>query len=153
MVRLSDVVAAERANLEALECPDMPAAPIQPARALSDCRVALISSAGLMRRGDKNVPGNAADYRTISSDTDDSDILMNHISVNFDRSAYTEDLNSILPRDRLAELAQQGVIGAAAEHHYSFMGATGPEQMKANVDKLIDKLDSNRINTVCLLPV
>lgn len=153
MVRLSEVDPAQRANLEKLDCPQMPPPSIQPGRPLSDCNVALISSAGLMQRDENNVRGNASDYRTIASNTKDTDILLNHISVNFDRTGFAEDINCVLPRDRLAELASSAIIASASDDHYAFMGATAPELMKQNVEKLIDELHRKNINTVCLLPV
>ena len=153
MVRLSDVVPSQRTGLENLPCPQLPPCNLQPARELRQCRVALISSAGLMLRDEDNVPGNTSDYRTIPATISDGDVLMNHISVNFDRTAFAEDINSVLPRDRLLALAHVGTIESAAEHHYSFMGATDPAQMKQNVERLVNELAEREINTVCLLPV
>ena len=75
------------------------------------------------------------------------------MSVNFDRTAFAEDVNSVFPRQRLAELAQRQIIAHAASEHYSFMGATAPEQMEEHVQVLITELKSRDINTVCLLPV
>ena len=106
-----------------------------------------------MQRHEDNVPANSSDYRTISAITADTDVLMNHVSVNFDRSGFAEDINCVLPRDRLASLETDGTISAAASNHYSFMGATAPEQMRENVDKLIETLVADDVNTVCLLPV
>jgi len=153
MVRLSELVPAQRINLERLDCQEMPTPEIQPGRPLKECNVALISSAGLMQRHQPNVEGNSSDYRTISSDTADTDILLNHISVNFDRTGYAEDINCVLPRERLTELEKNGSIASAADEHYAFMGATAPQMMKQNVDRLIDELLQKNINTACLLPV
>lgn len=153
MARLSDSVENERKYLEALECPTFEQTAFTPPRALSDCRVTLISTAGLMQRGDENVPAGTGGYRTIDSTVADADILINHVSVNFDRTAFAEDINSVFPRQRLAELAQQGFIAHAATEHYSFMGATDPAQMQQHVHSLATELKSKNINTVCLLPV
>jgi D-proline reductase (dithiol) PrdB len=38
-------------------------------------------------------------------------------------------MNMAFPIDRLRELVEEKVIGSIAEYHYSFMGATPPEQM------------------------
>ena len=51
---------------------------------------------------------------------------MSHISVNFDRSGFQQDLNVVFPVERLREMAADGEIGSVAD---SFMGATDPEQM------------------------
>jgi hypothetical protein len=49
---------------------------------------------------------------------------MSHVSVNFDRSGFFQDINCALPRDRLQELVDEGVVGAVSKEHFSFMGAT-----------------------------
>ncbi|MEM7256527.1 MAG: hypothetical protein AAF404_03970 [Pseudomonadota bacterium] len=153
MVRLSDVVPAQRETLVSLDCPDMPPPDIQPARPLQECRVALISSAGLMQRGTDNIAGNFPGYRTITPDTSDANVLMNHLSVNFDRTGFAEDINCVFPRAQLNALAAQNIIGSAADNHYSFMGATPPDQMVDHVHQLTNELNNQGVNTVCLLPV
>lgn len=41
-----------------------------------------------------------------------------------------QDLNAVLPAERLDKLAELGEIGAAAPSHYSYMGYTlRPEQL------------------------
>ena len=62
-------------------------------------------------------------------------------------------MNCALPRDRLAELAQAGVIGSVSDEHYSFMGATEPDKMEPNARKLAAKLKEDGVNTVLLVPV
>ena len=153
MARLQDSVDNERAHLEALECPGFDQTSFTPQRPLSDCRVALISTAGLMQRGSDNIRAGTGGYRTIDQSVADRDILINHVSVNFDRSAFAEDINTVLPRQRLIEMEQQRSIAHAATEHYSFMGATAPEEMEAHVHELAATLKDKGINTVCLLPV
>lgn len=153
MARLQDSVDNERAHLEALECPVFEQAAFTPPRPLSECRVALISTAGLMQRGSDNIRAGASDYRSIDETIAESDILINHVSVNFDRTAFAEDINSVFPRQRLKELEQQRTIAHAAAEHYSFMGATAPEAMESHAHALAADLKSKGINTVCLLPV
>ena len=50
-------------------------------------------------------------------------LRMSHNSQNFDRSGVMIDRNVVYPIDRLEELAADGVIGAVAPAHLSFMGA------------------------------
>jgi len=50
-------------------------------------------------------------------------LRMAHWSLNFDRTGFTSDINVLYPIDRLEELAAEGVIGAVAPRHLSFMGA------------------------------
>jgi D-proline reductase (dithiol) PrdB len=46
---------------------------------------------------------------------------MSHVSVNFDRTGFQQDLKVIFPLDRLRELAVEGSIGSVAAFHYSFL--------------------------------
>jgi D-proline reductase (dithiol) PrdB len=48
---------------------------------------------------------------------------MSHISVNFDRTGFHQDLNVVFPINRLGELVADGTVGSMASVHYSFMGA------------------------------
>ncbi len=153
MPKLTDVVATERANLESLECPTFEQTAFEPPKLLTECKVALISSAGLMNRHDDNVSGNAAGYRSFPNANTDRDLLVNHISVNFDRTGFAADANTVFPRERLRQLADDGIIGAAAKEHYSFLGATAPEEMKEHVQQLVTQLKENNVDAVCLLPV
>ncbi len=153
MARLTDSVDSERQYLETLECNPIESPAFNPPRPLSECKVALVSSAGLMRRGDTNVPAGAADYRSFGRDIDDSELMINHVSVNFDRSAFAEDVNTVLPRQLLQSLADDGAIAAAADEHYAFMGATAPERLQPYAETLATHLLAHDVNTVCLLPV
>jgi len=153
MARLTEMATSQREHLESLSCPEFPNSAFVSPRQMNTCRVALISSAGLMKRKEDNVPGNCTDYRTIEHSWPNRDLLINHISVNFDRTAYAEDINSVFPREILEQLAEEGKIGQVAKNHYAFMGATEPEKLRPNVERLATELTQNDINTVCLLPV
>jgi D-proline reductase (dithiol) PrdB len=99
--------------------------------------VAIVTTAGLHRRGDR--PFGPADqtYRLIPVDTPTVDIVQSHTSLGFDRVAIMRDVNVSFPIDRLRELVARGGLGALAPYSYSFMGAqrelarlegeTGPE--------------------------
>lgn len=153
MPKLSDVVATERTHLESLECPTFEQTAFEPPKALKDCKIALISSAGLMNRHDENVRGGAAGYRSFPNTSTDRDLLINHVSVNFDRSGFAADANTVFPRERLRQLADDGIIGSAAKEHYSFMGAASTDQMEEHVLALAGHLKENNVDAVCLLPV
>ena len=56
---------------------------------------------------------------------------MSHISVNYDRSGFQEDINVVFPIDRLRELEADGTIGSISDFHYSFMGASRDPRWKA----------------------
>lgn len=153
MTRLSDLPETVRPHIEALECPIFEHKPWTSGPPLRQRRIALISSAGLMLRGEKTVGRGEAGYRAIPHATPAHDILMSHVSINYDRTGYQQDLNVILPRDRLDELAANGRIGSVATTHYSFMGATDPAQMEDHARQLAQLLKADQVDSAVFLPV
>lgn len=153
MVRLCDMPEWERDYLLQLDCPTFPSTPWVPGPPLNKRRIAILSTAGLQRRGDRPFMEGTADFRLIPGDLNASDLVMSHISVNFDRTGFQEDHNVIFPIDRLRELAAEGVIGAVADYHYSFMGATHPQEMEKAVRHLAGLFKSDAVDTVLLVPV
>ena len=93
------------------------------AKPLSQCRVALVTTAGMHIRGDHPFTGGDQSYRAIPASTPARDIVLSHTSIGFDRSGVLRDLNLVLPVDRLRELAEAGEIGGLAPAWYSFLGA------------------------------
>ncbi len=153
MVRLSKYHKEEREHLLNLPCPTFDSTPFVKGTVLSKARIAIISTAGLHRRGDRPfVPGEAG-YRLIPKDIDPAELVMSHISTNFDRTGYLLDINMILPLDRLNELAEEGDIGGVASYHYSFMGATDPTQMESEARGLAAILIKDRVDAALLIPV
>ena len=132
--------------------PDYEPTPLVGGVALSQRRVALVSTAGLMHRGDKPFGPGAADYRIIDAQSD-RDVMMSHISTNFDRSGFVQDHNIALPLDRLAEKADRGEIGSVAQFHYSFMGATAPDKMQTAAEQLAKNLRGDEVDGLILVPV
>ena len=120
---------------------------------LAERRVAIVTTAGLGLRGEDAFSQGAADYRVIPAETDSADILMTHISVNFDRTGFQDDVNVVFPIDRLREMAADGEIGSVAEFHYSFMGATDPEQLEGSARALAGMIREDKVNAVLLSPV
>ena len=153
MTRLTDLPPAQAKRLAELECPDFETRPWISGPALSQRRVAIVSSAGLVIRGETPFRGRDPDYRAIPAATKPDELLISHISINFDRTGFQEDRNVVFPIDRLNELAADGVIGSVAATHYSFMGATDPVEMEPHARELADRLKSDQVNAVLLSPV
>lgn len=115
---------------------------------LAACRLAIVTTAGLHRRGDRPFGPGEQTYRVIPSDTPAADILQSHTSIGFDRAAIMRDLNISFPIDRVRELVTRGDLAAVAPNNYSFMGAqrevvrieteTGPEAARRLRDEGVD---------------
>jgi D-proline reductase (dithiol) PrdB len=140
-------------RLSELECPDFKTSPWIEGPPLSERRVAIVSSAGLVVRGDKVFRGRDPDYRAIPSATGANDLLCSHISINFDRNGFQEDWNVVFPLDRLNELATERAIGSVAATHYSFMGATDPVQMVDGAKEVAGRLKADHVDAVLLTSV
>lgn len=119
---------------------------------LQEMRIGIISTAGLMHRGEKPFSLGAVDYRILDSASSE-DLMMSHVSTNFDRTGFVADNNMVLPTDRLKEKASSGEIGSVAQFHYSFMGATEPEKMKSTAAQLITTLRGDEVDGLILIPV
>ncbi|MEE4239902.1 MAG: glycine/sarcosine/betaine reductase selenoprotein B family protein [Desulfopila sp.] len=153
MTRLSSYAEDERRHLLELPCPTFDSTPFVAAPALDTLRIAIISTAGLHRREDPPFGLGASDYRLIPSNTPANDLIMSHVSTNFDRTGFQMDVNMVFPLDRLNTLVEQGYIGSVATYHYSFMGATEPEKMEATARNLAGIMKKDGVSGVLLVPV
>jgi len=158
MVRLADLPERDRDNMlkKVPTLPQLAGRPFVRGRPLSQRRVAIVSTAGLHVRSDPafGAAGAPTDYRVIRGDAAGSDLVMSHLSVNFDRSGFQEDGNVVFPIDRLKELVHDGVVGAIARFHYSFMGAVSPvTRYEQKAQELAGLLKKDEVDAVLLCPV
>ena len=119
-----------------------------PAKPLSACRLAIVTTAGVHRRSDRPFGPGEQTYRVIPADTPPADVVQSHTSLGFDRVPIMRDLNIAFPVDRLSELVARGELGGLGPQHYSFMGAqrevgriereTGPEVGRRLRDEGVD---------------
>jgi len=93
------------------------------------------------------------DYRVIPGNIHARDLVMTHISTNFDRTGFQQDWNIVFPLDRLRELEVEGIIGSVAAYHYSFMGATDPAEMESAARNLASLLKGDGVDGALLVPV
>jgi hypothetical protein len=128
---------------------------------ISESNVALISSGGIALKNDvpfdqdgewKNPWWGDTSYRVIPHGTTEADIEIYHLHIN---PYYAkQDLNCLLPLQRLAFLESVGEVGEIAPRHYSFMGYSPQpkELLEVSVPRIIDDLREDRVNVVILIP-
>lgn len=153
MPRLEALSEVERKTLFFFPCMEFDDTPWVPLpKDLSQCKVSLISTAGLHLRGDKpfisDFKGGDPSFRVIPSNSNPADILQSHVSIGFDHTGFYKDMNIAFPIDRLRELVERGVIGNVSDNYYSFMGAlrdprrvvdnTGPQVAQLLKDEGVD---------------
>ena len=153
MVDLNDFPAAARSRILNQDLPSFGETAWVDGPALSQRRVAIVSTAGLHVRSDRPFGISSSEYRIIPGDVSTGDLVMSHVSTNFDRTGFQQDVNTVFPIDRLRELAADGKIGSTAAYHYSFMGATPPEQLEETARDLAGLLKQDRVDAALLVPV
>ncbi len=151
MVMIPEMPAVGRGFISNLTIPPLEETPWTPPVPASERRVSIVSSAAVSKRGDKPFSWLARDCRAIRKD--DRDLVMTHVAVEYDRSAWQQDLNTIIPLDRLEEMAGDGEIGSVAEEHYAFMGAADPMDMESSAREVAARMRADNVNTVFLIPV
>jgi len=144
----------------ALEAPrEIPWIPLP--KPLSDCTVALISSGGIALKTDKpfdqegerqNPWWGDPSYRIIPDTAKTEDVRVYHQHI--DPKLAEQDLNCLLPLDRLNELVEAGMAGRAAPSHYSIMGyiLEPTELLGVSVPAIIERLKSDQVDAVVLIP-
>lgn len=90
--------------------------------ALRDATVAIVTSAALQRPNEEGWDSESSEFRVFGRN--EHDLLVGNVSVNFDRSGISADLNVAYPIDRLVEMESDGAIGAVAPRHVAFIGST-----------------------------
>ena len=155
MVRLADLPEYEREHLLAKNLPPLgPPAWSAPGKPRSALRVALITTAGLHFRDDPTFELADATFRPIPGEENADDLVMSHVSVNFDRTGFAEDVNLVFPIERFRELEAKGEIGSLASVHYSFMGAgLLPEAYETGASQVAGLLKQDEVDAVFLTPV
>ena len=78
---------------------------------------------------------------------------MTRSSVNFNRSAYQQDVNACFPLENLQTLSDAGEIKSVADWHYSFMGSTAPERVEGAAREVSPFLLGDNVNLVLLIPI
>ena len=151
--RLGELPEVEARHLARIECPTYDDTPLLAGKPLRERRVVLISTAGLHRRDDRPFQPGDGSYRVIAADTPANELVMSHISVNFDRTGFQQDLNVAFPIDRLRELTTTGTVGSMASLHYSFMGAFPPDAAAPHAKHLAGLLKSDKVDAALLVPV
>ena len=128
-------------------------------RPMPECRVALVTTAGLVPPDappfDLTRRGGDTSFRTIPADISTASLLLQHRSNAFDRAAVIADPNVAFPIDPLRALAAAQVIGVVAPRHLSFMGSiTAPGRLiKEHAPAAANCLVEDAVDIALLAPV
>lgn len=128
---------------------------------LNECTVALISSAGLALKTDRpfdqegerrNPWWGDPTYRILPRTATKRDVKLYHLHIH--PRIAEQDLNTILPLQRLLELEERGEVGRSASQHYSFMGYILEPQMllEKSTPAMIQHMRDEGVDIVVLIP-
>lgn len=121
---------------------------------LSRATVAVVTTAGLHAPDQPGWAPQEQSFRVLPRD--ERNLRLGHWSPNFDRVGLTADLNVAYPLDRLQEMADEGVVGAVAPRHLSFMGALDETMTTVRLDSgpaAAKLLREDGVDVVLLTPV
>lgn len=138
---------------------EIPFAPLR--KPLSECTVALLSTAGIARNDDRpfdqegerrNPWWGDPSFRVIPLGTSERDIRIYHLHI--DPRFGEADLDVVLPMRRLSELASEGVVGRPARLHYSTMGyiLDASELVERTVPAIAASLAEEHVDVLALAP-
>jgi D-proline reductase (dithiol) PrdB len=130
---------------------------------LSECTVALMTSAGIYLKGEQEPFDEAREwreptwgdptFRVIPRGVRQEQIGCSHLHIN--QAPLLEDVDVVLPIRAFTELEREGVIGRLADEHYSFMGY----QHRAMMDwrttqgpELAEHLKERKVDVLLLAP-
>ena len=95
MVLIPEMPAVGRGFISRLEPPNIEEHSWINPKASKDRKVSVVSTAAVSNRGEKPFSWLARDYRTIKKT--DRDLVMTHVAAEYDRTAWQQDLNTIMP--------------------------------------------------------
>ena len=131
------------------------------AKPLRECKVALLSTAGVARNDDRpfdqegerlNPWWGDPSFRVIPLGTTEKDVRLYHMHI--DPRFGEADLDVVLPMRRLTELAGEGIVGEPATSHYSMMGyiLEPSELIEKTAPAIAERMRAEGVDAAALFP-
>ena len=132
------------------------------AKPVSQCTIALVSSAALALNSDPPFDlqierldpwFSDPSHRVLPCNTRTGEVQVCHLHTN--PAFAQQDLNCVMPLERLAELVALDEAGDSAPSHYSYIGYTlRPERLlHETVPAIIEQMRKEHVDAVVLVPV
>jgi D-proline reductase (dithiol) PrdB len=138
-------------------------------RGLADCKLAVITSAGVFVKGQKPFsiassvlperlleqkfkgPGDWS-YRVISADVDTQELRIAHSQL--DSKRVELDVNCVFPIDRVRELVEESYIAETAANHFALMGHVPDFKRlyEKTVPEILQRLEQDQVTAVLITP-
>jgi D-proline reductase (dithiol) PrdB len=128
---------------------------------LSQCAVALVSTAGIARNDDRpfdqegerrNPWWGDPTFRLIPLGTTEQEIKLYHLHI--DPRFGESDLDVVLPMRRLTELSRDGFVGPPPPTDYSVMGfiLDPTELVEKTAPAIVERMRADRVDAAALVP-
>ena len=123
---------------------------------LSECKVALLSTAGVHLKTDIpfNLDLHPGDHtiRIVPGDASEQDLTVTHMY--YDLKSAKKDTTIVFPIQQLKELKQAGVIGEISDIHIGlFGGIMDTEHVEAeSIPKVVELFKNKNIDVALLVP-
>lgn len=119
---------------------------------ISRCKLALMSSGGILYRDQPRFHREDASYRRIPKDAHRDDLSIWHFG--YPTADAARDPNCVFPLERLRELEQQGLIGELSDPAFSFMGGIYSARRVRDelAPQIITELKAARVDAFYLAP-
>ncbi len=135
---------------------EIPWTPMQ--KPLRECKVALVTTSGVHHRSqppfDMRDPEGDPSFRELDGATIGEDFLITHDY--YDHTDAEQDLNIVLPLQRLREFVKEETIGGMAGTHFSFMGHIDgrhiPSLIENSARQVAARLKADGVDVVLLTP-
>lgn len=130
----------------------------RPTKSLRQAKLALVTTSGIHHVNQQPFDMQDSDGDPSYRELDGRTLFTNfHITHDYyDHGDARKDPNIVFPLDRVQELVDEGVIGALAETHYSFMGHIDGRHIATLVERsakeVATRLRRDHIDVVLLTP-
>jgi D-proline reductase (dithiol) PrdB len=123
-----------------------------PTKPIAKCKVALMSSGGILFRDQPRFHREDATYRAIPRNATQADLDVWHFGYRTDDAKL--DHNCVLPLARMGELEAEGVIGELSDPAYSFMGGIYSARIVRDelAPRIADELKRAHVDAFYLVP-
>jgi D-proline reductase (dithiol) PrdB len=128
----------------------VPWTPLQ--KPLSQCRIALISSGGIVYRDQPRFHREDASYRRIPKQARPEELDVWHFG--YPTADAKKDPNCVFPLERLREFEREGVIGELCDPAFSFMGGiySSRKVREELAPQIVDELKRAHVDAFYLVP-
>ena len=129
-------------------------------KSLNKCKIAIVSSAGLIIREmqkpfDSKIKRGDSSFRIIPSNINANDLEEHHRSKAFNHSGIKTYPFSVMPIPHLIDLQKEGLIGLVNDRHISLMGSIiSTKKLKTHtIPRIIEIFKNDKIDIVIFIPI